>query len=63
MRRWAEVLAKRFAHVPVLGLRGLAEELGAGAVRTFLEATHEDLYVEPVFDGLESITEMEGVES
>ncbi|MEZ4648670.1 MAG: NAD(P)-binding domain-containing protein [Candidatus Eisenbacteria bacterium] len=63
VRRWAEVLAKRFAHVPVLGLRGLAEELGAGAVRTFLEATHEDLYVEPVFDGLESITEMEGVES
>ena len=67
VRRWAEVLAKRFAHVPVLGLRGLAEEMGAGAVRAFLEATHEDLYVEPVFercvDDLESIRETEEIES
>lgn len=67
VRRWAEVLAKRFAHVPVLGLRGLAEEMGADAVRTFLEATHEDLYVEPIFarcvDGLETIRDMEEADS
>jgi len=65
IRRWAEVLAKRFAHVPVLGLRGLAEEMGAEAVRTFLEATHEDLHVDPIFErgnDLESL-EMEEKES
>jgi glutamyl-tRNA reductase len=67
VRRWAEVLARRFAHVPVLGLRGLAEELGADAVRTFLAATHEDLHLEPTFerwvDGAVEIRPLEGVES
>jgi len=66
VRRWAEVLARRFAHVPVLGLRGLAEELGADAVRTFLEATHEDLRidtdVERCVDDLGTIREMEEAE-
>ncbi|UCF66390.1 MAG: hypothetical protein JSV80_11395 [Acidobacteriota bacterium] len=35
--RWAEVLARRFAHIPTKGLRTLASELGAEAVRLFLE--------------------------
>jgi len=40
--RWAEMLARRFAHVPVKGLRELAAECGAPAVETFLSASDRD---------------------
>jgi glutamyl-tRNA reductase len=36
LERWAEILARRFAHLPARGLRGLAAEHGLAAVRTFL---------------------------
>lgn len=44
--RWAETLAKRLAHLPTLGLRGLASELGVEAVGTFLAAGDAELYAE-----------------
>jgi len=34
--RWAETLARRFAHLPVKGLRGIAYDGGSNAVRTFI---------------------------
>ncbi len=43
LERWAETLARRFAHLPTLGLRGLAAEHGMLAVRTFLDAGDLDL--------------------
>ena len=42
--RWAEVIARRFAHIPIKGLRGLASEFGAPAVKVFLDASGEDLF-------------------
>ena len=47
--RWAEVLARRFAHIPTKGLRGLAAEFGAPAVRTFLDASGENLFPDEPF--------------
>ncbi len=44
--RWAETLAKRLAHLPTLGLRGLASELGVEAVGSFLAAGDAELYRE-----------------
>lgn len=44
--RWAETLARRFAHLPTLGLRGLAAEQGMGAVQSFLAASDQDLFGE-----------------
>jgi glutamyl-tRNA reductase len=44
--QWAEVLARRFAHVPTMGLRGLASQVGAPAVRAFLEATGEECFAD-----------------
>jgi glutamyl-tRNA reductase len=44
--RWAETLARRFAHLPTLGLRGLASEQGMLAVRSFLAASDETLFHE-----------------
>ncbi|MEO8197313.1 MAG: hypothetical protein ABI689_11375 [Thermoanaerobaculia bacterium] len=44
--RWAEMLAKRLAHLPTLGLRGLASELGVEAVGSFLAAGDAELYAE-----------------
>ncbi len=44
--RWAEVMARRFAHIPTMGLRVLASEVGAPAVRTFLEASGDDFFAE-----------------
>jgi len=35
VRRWAETLANRMAHVPSVGLRDLAFEMGPAAVETF----------------------------
>ncbi len=44
LERWAETLARRFAHLPTLGLKGLAAEQGMDAVRSFLAACDEDLF-------------------
>lgn len=38
LRRWAETLASRMAHIPTVGLRELAVELGPDAVETFFRA-------------------------
>lgn len=46
LERWAETLARRFAHLPTLGLRGLATEQGMLAVRSFLAAADQDLFGE-----------------
>lgn len=46
IERWAETLARRFAHLPALGLRGLAAEEGMLAVRSFLAAGDADLFGE-----------------
>jgi glutamyl-tRNA reductase len=43
LERWAETLARRFAHLPTLGLRGLAAEHGMLAVQSFLDAGEVDL--------------------
>ena len=40
IRRWAETLARRFAHIPTAGLRGVAFDMGPSAVEAFL--THAD---------------------
>ena len=44
--RWAEVMARRFAHIPMTGLRSLAAEVGAPAVRAFLRGSGEELYAD-----------------
>lgn len=44
--RWAETLARRFAHLPTLGLRGLAAGHGMSAVRSFLEACDESAFAD-----------------
>jgi glutamyl-tRNA reductase len=36
LTRWAETLARRFAHVPTEGLKGLAFDVGLGGVEAFL---------------------------
>ena len=43
IERWAETLARRFAHLPTVGLRGLASEEGLHAVRSFLAAGDSEL--------------------
>ncbi|MFP5356649.1 MAG: hypothetical protein ACLGIK_16160, partial [Gemmatimonadota bacterium] len=43
IRRWAETLARRFAHVPSLGLRDLAFESGPTAVATFFGKAEPEL--------------------
>ena len=60
--RWAEVMARRFAHIPIKGLRKLAAEFGAPAVRAFLLASGEELFPEDsqIYDQLEKLTEKEG---
>jgi glutamyl-tRNA reductase len=59
--RWAEVIARRFAHIPIKGLREIAAEFGAPAVKRFLDAAGEDLFPEDalIFDRLEDPGEME----
>ena len=42
VRRWAQTLARRFAHVPTVGLRGIAVEGGHGAVSAFLEGLQDE---------------------
>ena len=46
VERWAETLARRFAHLPTLGLRGLAAEHGLVAVRSFLAACDGSSFAE-----------------
>ena len=41
VRAWAETLARRFAHVPALGLRAMAHTHGLAPVETFFEAGDE----------------------
>jgi glutamyl-tRNA reductase len=41
--RWAETLARRFAHIPTAGLRAIAQEGGNAAVETFLAGLGKDL--------------------
>ena len=43
IRRWAETLARRFAHVPSVGLRDLVFQAGPSAVETFFEHSEPDL--------------------
>lgn len=63
IRRWAETLARRFAHVPSVGLRDLAFRAGPTAIEAFFEgsepelarvvhaaAEHAGLIPEPEFD-------------
>ncbi len=46
LERWAETLARRFAHLPSKGLRALAAEQGLAAVRSFLAAGDAELAAE-----------------
>lgn len=43
IRRWAETLARRFAHVPSVGLRDLAFQAGPAAVEAFFQNSEPDL--------------------
>jgi glutamyl-tRNA reductase len=43
VRRWAETLARRFAHLPTEGLRGVAFEAGPEAVEAFLAKADESM--------------------
>ena len=43
VRRWAETLARRFAHIPTAGLRALARHGGNEAVDRFLAGLDRDL--------------------
>lgn len=43
IRRWAETLARRFAHIPTQGLRGLASDADGEAIDAFLASLDTDL--------------------
>lgn len=43
IRRWAETLARRFAHVPSVGLRDLAFQAGPAAVEAFFQNSEPEL--------------------
>ncbi len=43
IRRWAETLARRFAHLPAVGLRDLVFQSGPSAVEAFFENSEPDL--------------------
>lgn len=43
IRRWAETLARRFAHLPSVGLRDLAFKAGPAAVEAFLATVEPDM--------------------
>jgi len=43
IRRWAETLARRLAHVPSVGLRDLVFEVGPSAVATFFHSAEPEL--------------------
>ena len=46
VRRWAETLANRFAHVPSIGLRDLVCHLGPDGVEAFFRSTEPELAAE-----------------
>jgi len=46
VRRWAQVLARRLAHVPLVGMRAIARDKGLSAVETFLADADEFLLSE-----------------
>jgi glutamyl-tRNA reductase len=46
LERWAETLARRFAHFPTLGLRGLAAAQGMVAVQSFLRACDDGSFAD-----------------
>jgi glutamyl-tRNA reductase len=56
IRRWAETLARRFAHLPSVGLRDLVFQVGPGAVETFFSHSEPELAKE-----LREATERTGV--
>ncbi len=62
--RWAETLARRFAHLPTLGLRGLASELGVSAVGSFLSAGDDELYREfhQIASEIDRLADASGIE-
>ncbi len=43
IRRWAETLARRFAHVPSVGLRDLVFQAGPSAVEAFFQTSEPEL--------------------
>lgn len=55
VRRWAEVLARRFAHVPIKGLREIASEHGMPVVKTFLDASGEDFFGDEPEEALQKL--------
>ena len=59
--RWAETLARRFAHLPSLGLRELAFQSGPAAVEAFFAATDpalaRDLHLAAERAGMGSVVE------
>ncbi len=46
VRRWARVLSRRLAHVPLVGMRAIAREKGLSAAEAFLADADEHLYRE-----------------
>lgn len=55
--RWAETLAQRLAHIPMVGLRALAAEPGLPAVKTFLDASGDPL-IEQLAAALAAVPEL-----
>jgi glutamyl-tRNA reductase len=58
LERWAETLARRFAHLPTLGLRGIAGSHGLPAVKSFLAACDGSSFAE-LCDELEELEDLE----
>ena len=46
VRRWAQVLARRLAHVPLVGMRAIVRDKGLGVAETFLADADEFLRAE-----------------
>jgi glutamyl-tRNA reductase len=46
VRRWAQVLARRLAHVPLVGMRAVVRDKGLGVAETFLAGVDEFLLAE-----------------
>lgn len=63
VQRWAETLARRFAHLPSVGLRELAFQAGPSAVEVFFAATDpglaHDLHLAAEKAGMSGAAELE----
>ena len=46
LRKWLETLARRFAHVPTEGLKGVTAEFGVRGAKAFLERADPRLLAE-----------------